>query len=84
MPLGMAGLRSGAGAGAGGGLIDRMTGEGKKWKDLKGGEKGRSRLELYQTRDKADLIPLTCFVTLQLLVPQFSRRVPFSSLEVLP
>ncbi|EPQ28909.1 uncharacterized protein PFL1_03710 [Pseudozyma flocculosa PF-1] len=37
MPLGMAGLS--VGAGSQGGLIDRWTGSGKRWKDLKGGQK---------------------------------------------
>ena len=38
MPLGMAGLSVGGNSGSGG-VIDRWTGSGKKWKDLKGGEK---------------------------------------------
>ncbi|PWZ00635.1 hypothetical protein BCV70DRAFT_199903 [Testicularia cyperi] len=39
IPLGMAGLSAGGMGSSGPSVIDKMTGQGKKWKELKGGQK---------------------------------------------
>ncbi|KAN0063222.1 hypothetical protein ACQY0O_004386 [Thecaphora frezii] len=73
--LGVPGLSMGGGSG--GGVIDRWTGAGKKWKDLKGGEKvARATVQSSRTVFIAGGAALTFVLVYALSTELFAKNSP--------